>query len=220
MAPESLTFSVAALPLELRPDGAHAEDRWVPWFSGLNEPVRFLAWTDPFDMETPRQRLRAARQPLDQAAQGYAPIAAIVESWDRQAVQRLERAMGLLPPALRTVLLAVLPQAGWDHRAVWQRALAQLGRPLWRRDWLKAYERFYGVLAEHGELRTVKHALMTWPSHGERPATAATMLSQALGTTVRPDTLPPFLPGTYTDAFTHLQPHDPQHPYLALLVAD
>lgn len=214
---DPVCFQMTAFPLDMHPDAEHLEEQWLPFFAGLERPIRVISRTTRFDLRAPRQHLRALLRPLDAVAAGYAPIAEAVAHWDADTPTRLRALAQALPPAVRAALpTGPLP----TDRAGWQQALATVGRPLWRRRWLQGYRRAYQVLTEQVELRGLAHHLLCWLPDGVRPEQQASLISRAFGTTARLSVLPALLSDTYDEARTCLVPREPHLPYVALLAAD
>src|SRR5689334_8380515 len=100
MPTEPVCYQVTAFPLEMLPEATTLDEQWIPFFATLERPIRLLSRTTRFDLRQPRQQLLSALRPLDAAARGYAPIAALVESWDATTPARLAALVAELPPAL------------------------------------------------------------------------------------------------------------------------
>src|SRR5207237_955143 len=145
------------------------DEQWIPFFASLERPIRIVSRTTRFDLRAPRQQLLTALRPLDAAARGYAPLAERVERWGATTPPQLAELVAQLPPTLAAPLDALLPPAHRGERAAWQQALANLGRPLWRRRWLQEYARYYQLLTEQVELRGLEHYLLCWLPDGVRP---------------------------------------------------
>lgn len=217
---EPVCYQIAAFPLEMHPEAHALEEQWIPFFAGLERPIRVISRTTRFDLRAPRQQLLAALRPLDAAATGFAPLAALAERWEASAAAQLRDLASRLPAALRAQLDAVLPAAQRVDRAAWQRALAALGRPLWRRRWLQEYARYYQLLTEQVELRGLDHTMLCWLPEGVRPEQQAALIGRAFGTSARITSLAPLLRDQYDERRDHLAPREPHLPYLALLAAD
>src|SRR5262245_25389971 len=143
MSSEPVCYHVTAFPLEMHPESTTLDEQWVPFFAGLEKPIRVISRTTRFDLRGPRQQMLNLLRPLDAAAIGYAPFADAIERWDASAPARLDELAAALPLALRDALDAALPIARRRERVAWQQALAALGSPLWRRRWLQEYARYY-----------------------------------------------------------------------------
>ncbi len=133
MASESVCYQVTAFPLDMHPEAATLDEQWIPFFAGLERPIRVISRTNRFDLRKPRQQMLQALRPLDAAANGYVRIAEAVEEWNANTPARLIELVDQLLPPLREQLDSVLPDQGRHERAAWQQALTKLGRPLWRR---------------------------------------------------------------------------------------
>jgi hypothetical protein len=217
---EPACYEVAAFPLEMHPAALTLDEQWIPFFAGLERPIRVLSRTTRFDLRGPRRQLLATLRPLDAAASGYAPLAEAVEHWDAHAPAQLSALVATLPPPLRDALDAVLSRSHHHERTGWQQALATLGRPLWRRRWLQEYARAYQLLTEQVELRGLAHHLLCWLPDGVRPEQQASLISRAFGTTAQLAALPPLLRGQYDERRDHLAPREPHLPLISLLAAD
>lgn len=220
MATEPTCFAVTAFPLDMHPESDTLDEQWIPFFAGLEKPMRMISRTTRFDLRGPRQEMLQLQRPLDAAATGYAPLAALVEAWNTTAPAVLDIALAGLPPALRTPLEGALPPVGRRDQVAWQRAITAQGRPLWRRRWLQEYARYYQTLTEQVELRGLEHATVCWLPDGVRPESYAAMLGRAFRTTARVSALAPLLRDQYDELSDHLVPREPHLPLIALLAAD
>lgn len=220
MAHEPVCYQVTAFPLEMHPEAHNLDEQWIPFFAGLEKPIRMISRTTRFDLRQPRQKMLAALRPLDAAASGYAPFADLVEQWDAGTPMRLADLVAQLPPPLRESLDAALPVAKQTQRAAWQQALAKLGQPLWRRRWLQEYARYYQLLTEQVELRGLEHYMLCWLPDGLRAEQQAGLIGHAFGTSARITEMPTLLRDQYDERSDCLEPREPHHPYLAFLSAD
>lgn len=160
MANEPVCFQVTAFPLDMHPEAGTLDEQWIPFFAGLERPIRVISRTNRFDLRKPRQQMLQSLRPLDAAANGYVRIAEAVEELNANTPARLLDLVSQLPPPLREQLDRVLPEGRRHERAAWQQALAKLGRPLWRRRWLQEYARYYQLLTEQVELRGLEHYML------------------------------------------------------------
>ncbi len=217
---EPVCYHVTAFPLEMHPEAGTLDEQWIPFFAGLEKPIRVISRTTRFDLRGPRQQMLNLLRPLDAAAIGYAPIAEAVEKWDATAPARLAELTVALATPLREQLEAMLPLTRRQERAAWQQALAKLGRPLWRRRWLQEYARYYQLLTDQVELRGLEHSMLCWLPHGVRPEQQAALIGRAFGTTARIGELTPLLRDMYDEHADCLVPREPHLPWIALLSAD
>ena len=217
---EPICYQIAAFPLEMHPEAQALEEQWIPFFTSLERPIRVISRTTRFDLRGPRHRLLTDLRPLDAVAGGLSPIAGAVEQWHASTPALLRDLTAQLDPALRAQLDDALGPAPRADQRSWQRALATLGRPLWRRRWLQEYARYYQLLTEQVELRGLEHAMLCWLPDGVRPEQQAALLGRTFGTSARVAALAPLLRGQYDEQRDHLAPREPHLPYLALLSAD
>jgi hypothetical protein len=220
MRNEPVCYQVTAFPLDMHPEAGTLDEQWIPFFAGLEKPIRVISRTTRFDLRGPRQQMLNLLRPLDAAASGYALIAEAVERWDAKTPERLAHLAATLAPPLREALDAALPAQRRRDRAAWQQALAKLGRPLWRRRWLQEYSRYYQLLTEQVELRGLEHFMLCWLPDGVRPTQQAAVITRSFGTPARIDELPPLLLDLYDEGGDCLIPREPHLPYIALLAAD
>jgi len=217
---EPVCYHVTAFPLEMHPESATLDEQWIPFFAGLERPIRVISRTTRFDLRGPRQHMLNLLRPLDAAAVGYAPFAEAVERWGTSAPAQLNELAVALPQALRDGLDALLPAARRHERTAWQQALATLGRPLWRRRWLQEYARYYQLLTEQVELRGLQHSMLCWLPEGVRTEQQAAVIGRAFGTSAQIGTLAPLLRDVYDEYADCLVPREPHLPAIALLSAD
>ncbi len=217
---EPVCYHVTAFPLEMHPEAGSLDEQWIPFFAGLEKPLRVISRTTRFDLRGPRQQMINMLRPLDAAAVGYQRIADVVEQWDEGAVARLGELAAALPLPLRDPLDAVLPRSRRRERAAWQQALAKLGRPIWRRRWLQEYRDYYQLLTEQVELRGLEHSMLCWLPDGVRAEQQAAFIGRAFGTTARIGELAPLLRDLYDEGRDCLMGREPHLPYIALLSAD
>ncbi len=217
---EPVCYHVTAFPLEMHPEAGSLDEQWIPFFAGLEKPLRVISRTTRFDLRGPRQQMIKELRPLDAAAVGYQRIADVVEQWDAGAVARLGELVAALPLPLRDPLDALLPRSRRRERAAWQLTLTKLGRPIWRRRWLQEYRDYYQLLSEQIELRGLEHSMLCWLPDGVRAEQQASIISRAFGTTARQGELAPLLRDLYDEARDCLVPREAHLPYIALLSAD
>ena len=220
MPSEPVCYQVTAFPLDMHPEAHSLDEQWIPFFAGLERPIRVISRTNRFDLRKPRQQMLQALRPLDAAANGYARIAETVEAWDANTPARLIELTQQLPPPLREQLDSVLPAESRREHAAWQQALAKLGRPLWRRRWLQEYARYYQLLTEQVELRGLEHYMLCWLPDGVRPEQQAALIGRSFGTTARIAEMPTLLRDQYDERRDYLEPRESHLPYLAFLSAD
>jgi len=220
MATEPACFQVTAFPLEMHPEAGTLDEQWIPFFAGLEQPIRVISRTNRFDLRQPRQQILTALRPLDAAARGFAAFADVVQTWDTQAPQQLGALRDALAAPLRDALDSVLPLPQHTDRSAWQHALTTLGRPLWRRRWLQDYARYYQLLTEQVELRGLEHYMLAWLPDGVRAEQQAALVGRAFGTSARLTALPPLLLDQYDERSDCLEPRESHLPCIALLSAD
>lgn len=130
MTNEPVCYQVTAFPLDMHPEAHNLDEQWIPFFAGLERPIRVISRTNRFDLRKPRQQMLQSLRPLDAAANGYTRIAEAVEQWSAGTQARLIELVEQLSPLLRDQLDSVLPENCRHKRVAWQQAINKLGRPL------------------------------------------------------------------------------------------
>ncbi|KAB8140788.1 hypothetical protein F8S13_22570 [Chloroflexia bacterium SDU3-3] len=216
--PEPVAYHITPFSLDMHPEADRLEEQWIPFFAGLERPVRVIAQTTRFDLNRPRQQLLHELRTLEATAGSYAPLAEAVLAGAGYA--QLAGPLAQLSAAQRAGLDALLPLHRRGDALAWRQALARLGRPLWRKRWLQDYARYYQLLAEQVELRGLDHFLLSWLPDGVRSEQQAALIGRAFGTPARIAPLPALLRGEYDERRDYLEPREPQLPLIALLEAD
>lgn len=225
-----LLFELDAFPIEQLPDVEAFERRMGGWIAGRTYPVRLLAFSRPFDMAPPAQRLRSRRHALGDLRDLRAammPTLYRLLHGDRAALATLPAlAAGLAGQgraALERLCMALLPSIVIDPESTTEAEWLLFGELLEQRTWtlpfLRDLELFYADLAER-HLRSATYVLVVWPPDEVQALEVLTSLRAATGREVRQiEQLPPVLRAAVTvdEGQAILRPQEAGQPYLSVL---
>jgi hypothetical protein len=196
------------------------DEQWMPFFARLEGPMRLISRTERFNLRAPQQVTETRSRPLDLRAKAFVPLAEAVRSWDdARTPAQIDAILGQLPPQLARDVLMAVDAVGGVGRETWQRAMDRLGKPLWRRRWLKAYRQMYELLMTQVALRGLHHYVLSWLPDGVRPDDLIATIEHIFDTAGHRAELPALLPGVYTEELDHLAPQESHLPLFALLAS-
>ena len=220
MSSEPTILEVVAFPQEMRAEVETLDEQWMPFFARLEGPLRMISRTERFNLRAPQQAMERCARPLDVRARAFAPVAEAVRAWDdARTPAQIDAILERLPPQFAREVLTAFEAVGGTGVEGWQRTMDTLGRPLWRRRWLKAYRQMYEMLMTQVALRGLHHYLLAWLPDGMRPEDMISTVEHVFDTGAQRADLPALLPGTYTEERDHLAPQEPHLPLFALLTS-
>jgi len=217
---EPTILELVAFPQEMRAEVELLDEQWMPFFARLEGPLRIISRTERFNLRVPQQVMETRARPLDVRAKAFAPLAEAVRAWDdARTPAQIDAILGQLPPQLAREVLLAFESVGGVGVDAWQRTMDKLGRPLWRRRWLKAYRQMYEMLMTQVALRGLHHYLLAWLPDGMRPEDMINTVEHVFDTGAARADLPALLPGMYTEYPDHLAPQESHLPLFALLTS-
>lgn len=160
--------------------------------------------------QTGGQAARYRLEPVDLAQYPPQAIGPLMQRWTAFWA-------GVRPP-VRLISHSRPFQAG--HVVEETRAEGLRARQRWRAEGLAAYSRFMERLTRQSAMYRVDHELLVWARSETEAQATVSSLTGWLGVSARPvRELTPLLVGDYIINWDHLQPVDPRHPYLVLMVS-
>jgi len=220
MSNEPTIIEVTAFPQEMRADVDTLDQQWMPFFAASEGPLRLVSHTLRFDLRGPQHDIERRLRPLDARARAFSPLAENVRTWAASpSSQQVGALLQPLPPPLAREVLETLEVVGGESLRTWQRAMDRLGKPLWRRRWLKAYRQMYDMLMTQVALRGLHHYMVAWLPEGLRPEDQVSAIEHVFDTAARRSDLPPLLPGVYSEQLDYLEPSEQHLPLFALLTS-
>jgi hypothetical protein len=213
-------LEVVAFPQEMRAEVESLDEQWMPFFARLEGPVRLISRTERFNLRVPQQALETRARPLDVRAKAFSPLAEVVRTWDdARTPAQIDAILEQIPPQLAREVLLAFESVGGIGLEGWQRTMDKLGRPLWRRRWLKAYRQMYDMLITQVALRGLHHYMVAWLPDGMRADDMVASVEHVFDTGAQRADLPALLPGMYTEFPDHLAPQESHLPLFALLTS-
>lgn len=232
------SYRLGSFPIEQIADLAGLEGSLAAAAANLPFPIRLLLLSKGFSLESPLGRNLARQRALERLASGVQPVLEQIQALLRgQEGADPGVALRALPadvtgqlvtllahdPLLQQVLLSADLAAGDEARVLWAAlhdAVANiLDALLWRLPLTKEMERFYLTLQQR-HLRSATALLLTWEPPDVSPQAIAATLRNATGRAVELlDQVPSVIDGPYREQGTRLAPEEPNHPWLAGLLA-
>lgn len=218
-----------SFPIEQVEDLQALEERLGGWFAAREYPIRLIAHSHSFDMQPAIRRLRRDQAYFQDLARAAEPLLEAVDAHlaaPTEAVAHPATVVQTLPAAQQNLLAQVFGGADVLQHAMESEGMAEwalladaLARVLWPLPWMKEMIRFYEALGER-HIRSSTYLLLTWEPPTINGDSLVSTLKHATGRDVTMlEQLPTIIHCPYTEEATRLKPHQPGHPWLALLMS-
>lgn len=225
-----LILELESFPIEQARNLDALEERLGQWVLAHPFPMRLLAYSHPFDMAAPLQRVRRLIQdlaPLRRAARELRPaLRRLLEAPDSGRVAAAATLRRLDTGPMRAIeslcadgLEGLASDPAGASAEQWMLLGRRLEAALWRAPYLDELERFYEALAQR-HVRAATYILITWEPPEVQAAELIAGLAYATGRGVRRlDRLPPAITAEVRvdEERARLLPTRPGDPYRTVL---